>query len=216
MTATFDDKKEKMRVVALISGGIDSPVAAHLMLSKGMDVVAIHFDNGSFGDPHSIEKVKKIVAQLERIHGKTIKLRIIPHGGNLRTFVEKCDRHKTCVLCKRMMLRIAEEAARKEGASALVMGDSIGQVASQTLHNLRTETCVVKMPILRPLVGLDKTEIINIAKNIGTFDISIESAGACKAVPSKPATRSRLEDAEREEAKLDIAALVSSSLSGSK
>ena len=152
-----------MKVVATISGGIDSPVAAYLMLKQGVEVVAFHMDNTPFIGDGARKKTIMVVTRLEEVTGKQIKLYIAPHGPNLAAFCRHCSPNLTCLLCKRMIMRIGQRIAENEGGQALVTGDSLGQVASQTLQNLVVTSDAVTIPILRPLIGLDKLEIIRIA-----------------------------------------------------
>ncbi|MCG7844012.1 MAG: tRNA 4-thiouridine(8) synthase ThiI, partial [Methanomassiliicoccales archaeon] len=119
---------------------------------------------------------------------------------------EKCQSSYQCVLCKRLMLRTAQAVARQVGAKGIIMGDSLGQVASQTLNNIRAEQYGLEMPVLRPLIGLDKLEIERLAKMIGTYEISILSNGEkeCTAVPSRVITNATVSDILAEEAKVDL------------
>ena len=133
---------------------------------------------------------------------------LIPHGGTLQSYKTRCDNKFTCVFCKRMMLRYAEAIAKKEDADAIVMGDSLGQVASQTLQNIRVVEQAVSIPIFRPLIGFDKEDTIRIARKIGTFDLSIAPADGCSAVPIKPSTQARLEQILTEEQKINVDELV--------
>jgi len=205
-----------MKVVATISGGIDSPVAAYLMLKRGVDVVAFHMDNTPFIGDRARQKTTMVVTRLEEVTGSSIKFYIAPHGPNLAAFSQHCSPNLTCLLCKRMIMRIGEKIAKKEGAQALVTGDSLGQVASQTLQNLVVTSNAVSIPILRPLIGLDKLEITRIAEEIGTYPISCLSAGDCKAVPQRPATSAILERvSEQEEGGfIDLDELVDRTLEG--
>jgi thiamine biosynthesis protein ThiI len=141
---------------------------------------------------------------------------LLPHGQTLETFKNQCNNRYTCVVCKRMMLRYAEVVARKNHADAVIMGDSLGQVASQTLQNLRVVEQAVRIPILRPLIGFDKEDTIKIAKQIGTFDLSIAPADGCSAVPCKPSTQARLEHILAEEQKFDVDGLVQRVVSQAK
>ena len=205
-----------MKVISLISGGIDSPVSTYYMIRSGVEVVALHLDNRPFTDDKQVNKVLQLIKHLEKLFENEIKTYVIPHAKNQASFARNCKRKLGCVLCKRMMLRIAEKIAKQEGADAIVMGDSLGQVASQTLQNLRIETQTVSIPILRPLIGFDKNDIIEVAKDIGTYEISILPGLCCTIVPKKPATQAKLEDILLEEEKADIVSLLKESLDGVK
>ncbi len=182
-----------MKVVALVSGGIDSPVASYLMAEAGADVLILHMSNGDYGDPKDLEKVVAIAERLEQVTGKEFPVYTADHGRNQRIIQEGCDPHYQCVMCKRTMHRVAKRFALANGASGIVMGDSLGQVASQTLLNIRAEQDGLDFPIYRPLIGLDKLEVIDIAKRIGTFDISIIKTSGCAAVPKGPVTDANVE-----------------------
>ena len=204
-----------MMVVTLLSGGIDSPVAAHLMMERGAEMVTLHMDNRPYGGlEHQLTKVGQMAARLEELHGRKIRQFSAPHGANHAAFLGSCRNGLHCVLCRRMMLRVAGALALREGAQALVTGESLGQVASQTLPNIAAEYPAAPVPILRPLIGMDKQEIVEIAKKIGTYEISIQPGSCCTAVPERPATCARLSDIEAEEAKLDIGTLVEKTLDG--
>ena len=207
-----DDKIDDKKLLSLISGGIDSPVATYLMLSAGAEVDLLYLDNRPFTDKKTKDKVVNLAKQIKSVTNQKIKLNIAPHGENQKLFARTTDRHVGCILCRRMMLRIAEQLAEAGSASALVTGDSLGQVASQTLQNLQVETQVVGIPILRPLIGLDKLEIEAIAKRIGTYEISIEPGMCCTIVPNKPSTNAKLDRILHEEQKVDIDSMVKNSL----
>jgi thiamine biosynthesis protein ThiI len=204
-----------MKLVTLLSGGIDSPVAAHLMMARGAELVTLHMDNRPYGGlEHQLTKVRQLAAILETIHGRKIRQFVAPHGASHAVFIGKCRIGLHCVLCRRMMLRVAGELALREKAAAIVTGESLGQVASQTLQNIAAEYPAAPVPILRPLIGLDKQEIIEIAKKIGTYEISIQPGSCCTAVPDRPATCAVPADIDEEERKVDIAALVEQTMNG--
>lgn len=198
-----------MRFVALVSSGIDSPVATYLLSKYADEIILLHADNRPFTDDREIEKFVTLTKHLKRHLPSKLKALVLPHGSTLEAYKLHCNNKFTCVVCKRMMLRYAEAIAHKESADAIIMGDSLGQVASQTLQNLRVVEQAVSIPILRPLIGFDKEDTIKIAKQIGTFDLSIAPADGCSAVPIKPSTQARLEQILAEEQKIDIDALVS-------
>jgi thiamine biosynthesis protein ThiI len=197
-----------MKFAALISSGIDSPVATYLVSKYAEEIILLHADNRPFTDDREIEKFINLARYLKTVVPSKITVFLLPHGQSLEAYKIHCNNKYTCVVCKRMMLRYAEAIACKEHADALVMGDSLGQVASQTLQNLRVVEQAVSIPILRPLVGFDKEDTIKIAKEIGTFDLSIAPADGCAAVPTKPSTQARLEHIIAEEQKIDVAGLV--------
>jgi len=195
-----------MKAVSLISEGIDSPVALYIMAKK-MDCVALHMDNYPFGGDG--EKVVELVSHISGKIGKDIKLYSVPFGEIVQKEIyEKCEERYRCVMCKRMMYRVAEEIGRNESAEIIVTGENLGQVASQTLQNLMVLEKSISMPVVRPLIGLDKEEIIDIAKRIGTYGISIKKSEPCSLVPSKPATSSALESIKKEEEKMDVANII--------
>lgn len=200
-----------MRFVALLSGGIDSPVAAYVMANVGADLVLLHMDNGEYGDPKEIDKVKRLAKHLSEVTGRELPLFIAEHGPNQTAIRNSCEHRYQCVMCKRIMQNVAKRFAINHGCDGIVMGDSMGQVASQTLRNITAEQTGIEFPILRPLIGLDKEDIIDIAKRIGTFEISTIRTGGCKAVPNKPITEAKVEKVLDNESKLKFEKLIADS-----
>ena len=197
-----------MKVISLISSGIDSPVATYLLSKSGMEIILVHGDNRPFTDDNEIENFNRIIQHLKKKIPGLKKAYLVPHGHALSTYKKECNTKFTCIFCKRMLVRYAERIAEQENADAIVMGDSLGQVASQTLQNIRVVEEAVSLPILRPLIGFDKNEIIQIAKHIGTYELSILPTQGCQAVPKKPSTRAPLAQILEEEQKIDIKTLV--------
>lgn len=196
-----------MKLVSLMSNGIDSPVASYRMSLMGADVILLHMDNRPYTDDRSVENVKAIAERLREVTGKEFPLYMAPHGDNQREISENCDRSYQCVMCKRVMQRTARELARMLGADAIVMGDSLGQVASQTLRNIVSENIGLDFPVIRPLIGMDKLEIEAIAKEIGTYDISIRPTDGCTIVPVGPITNADPEKVARFGEKIDVDAI---------
>ncbi len=201
------------RVLALISGGIDSPVAAYRMMRRGCLVSFLHFHGAPFLDRRTQEKVREIVRLLTRFQ-YTSRLTLVPFGEVQQEVVVNAPAPYRVVLYRRLMARIAEHLAGLEGAKALVTGESLGQVASQTLENLTVIEEAVRLPVLRPLIGMDKEEISAQARDIGTYEISIQPDQDCCTlfVPRHPATRATLEEIDRAELTLDIGRLVKMSV----
>ena len=195
-------------VVALISGGIDSPVAAWMMMKRGCRVIPFYIDMPPFLGDSALDRVEKIIEILREFQ-PDIELHVVSD-----TFIARCrdalrktgEERYVCLLCKRRMYRLSEELARRVGAKGIVTGESMGQVASQTLDNLAVLHAATTMPVYRPLIGLDKIEIINMARRIGTYETSIlPVSSCCCAVPHKPATRADPEKIRRLEEGLEEA-----------
>lgn len=203
-----------MRGLVLLSGGIDSPVAAYLMGRQGMDLILVHYDNRPFTSDQEIEKAKNLMRRLDEALGKNNPKLLVPHGKSQTEFARCCRRNMECVLCRRMMLRVAEKLAERHGADCIITGESLGQVASQTLANIYVEERATKLPILRPLIGFDKIEIEKIAKAIGTYEISILPGLCCTIAPKKPSTYSRLDTAVEEETRVDLDRLAEEEANG--
>ncbi|MBU7032560.1 MAG: tRNA 4-thiouridine(8) synthase ThiI [Theionarchaea archaeon] len=202
-----------MRGLLLNSGGIDSPVAAYKMADY--DLMAIHFDNSPYSTGTSLV-AGKIIDRLTQTLGKDIPSITAHLGNSLSTFLDNCekeDRKYTCIFCKRMMFRIAQTFAHRNNCQFLITGENLGQVASQTLHNIYVTSRAVALPIIRPLIGLDKLDIITLAERIGTYEISIENSSQCRAVPRYPAIRANLSVIEALEKRLDISGLIDEALS---
>ena len=182
------------KVVCLVSSGIDSPVAAYLMMKRGCEVIALYCDNDPFTSKKALENYNRLIDQLQNYAaGVPIKKRIVKYGDYLQKAKNDAPEKMTCVLCKSGMYKIAEMLANKMGALAIVDGSSVGQVASQTLNNILATRYGVDMPILSPLIGLDKAEITKISEEIGTFEISKIDDGGCSAVPRYPETKGDLD-----------------------
>jgi len=203
-----------MKTVALMSGGIDSPVAAYIM-SKVSDVVLLHMDNRPYSDDRSIAKVTKQAEQLRKVSGKDMPLYVAEHGKSQGSIKEVCGPYQ-CVMCKRVMMSVAVEFAKKMGASGVVMGDSLGQVASQTLKNIKAESTGLNFPILRPLIGYDKLEIEAIGKEIGTYEISTMKEQSCSVVPVHPVTEAEPKKVLEMQDELEFSGLVEYSVSSVK
>jgi thiamine biosynthesis protein ThiI len=205
-----------MKFVSLISSGIDSPVATYIISKKAKKLIFIHSDNRPFTDDKEINNFVLITKYLKKKIKSKIKVYTISNGHALFSYKKSCKNRYICVFCKRMMIRYAEKIAEKEKADAIVMGDSLGQVASQTLQNLCVIDSAVKIPILRPLIGFDKEDIIKIAREIGTYELSILPSIGCDAVAYKPATRAKLKDILEEEKKLNIEKIVKEAVENSE
>lgn len=201
------------KVGCLISGGIDSPVAAHRMMKRGCRAVFMHFHGRPFVTRASEEKVREIVQELTRSQHYS-RLYSIPFGEIQRQIVLGAPAPLRVVLYRRMMLRIAEELARSNRCWALVTGDSLGQVASQTAENLTVVEEAAQLPILRPLIGMDKIEITEQAQRIGTFETSIEPDQDCCRlfVPPHPSTKAGLDQIRKVERTFDLDGLVKQGL----
>ena len=197
------------KVVGLLSGGIDSPVASILAMKRGAAVTFVHFHSVPLTTEESIEKVKQITMVLSHYQSR-IHLYLIALTPIQKEILVKTKEKYRIILYRRFMFRIAEIIARKEKARALVTGESLGQVASQTLENIAVIEAVSSMPILRPLIGLDKQEIMNLAKEYGTYDISILPDQDCCSLflPKNPATKAKKQFIEAEEENLAMDNLV--------
>lgn len=194
--------------VLMLSGGIDSPVAGYMIARRGMKLVAIHFYSYPFTSEHAKQKVISLCEKLSMYNGDT-KLYIIPFTEIQQQIHTHCAEDYMITLMRRFMMRIAEKVAVKEDAAAIINGESLGQVASQTIESINVTNSVVKMPVLRPLIGLDKLDIIDVAIKIDTYDISILPYEDCCTVflPKRPVIKPKLSFAQKEEAKLDFEAL---------
>jgi tRNA uracil 4-sulfurtransferase len=201
------------KVVCLLSGGIDSPVAAYRLMRRGCRVLCVHFHSFPHTNLESQEKVRHILRVLSRYQLDSV-LHMVPFAEVQREIVAYAPPTLRVILYRRFMVRIADALASKEKAAALVTGDSLGQVASQTLENIRTVSAVATLPIFRPLIGDDKEDIVRIAREIGTFNLSILADQDCCSlfVPKHPETMSSLSQAESAESGLDIPHLVQSAI----
>ncbi|HXD99145.1 MAG TPA: tRNA uracil 4-sulfurtransferase ThiI [Candidatus Acidoferrum sp.] len=202
-------------VAALLSGGIDSPVAAWRMLKRGCRVVFVHFHSVPYLPPTSQAKARALVERLTEWQYDS-RLFLVPFGEIQREVVLSVPGPARVVVYRRLMVRIAEAIGRREGALALATGESLGQVASQTLENIAAIDAAAVGPVFRPLIGTDKIEIIHEAKQLGTFEISIEPDADCCTLftPRHPLTRMTVEQAEAVEARLDVARLVQAGVEG--
>ena len=201
------------KVLCLLSGGIDSPVAAYRLMRRGCRVLYAHFHSFPHTTMESQEKVRQILKILSCYQLES-QLHMIPFADLQREIVACAPAPLRVILYRRFMIRIAEAIAQKEKASALVTGDSLGQVASQTLENLRTISAVSTIPIFRPLIGDDKEDIMRIAREIGTYNLSILPDQDCCSlfIPRHPETMSSLKQIEQAENLLDTSQLVQSAL----
>lgn len=203
------------RATLLLSGGIDSPVAGWMIAKRGVHISAVHFHSY----PYTSDRAKEKVLDLARILSESccgIRVHVVPFTKIQMEIHEKCPEEYTTLIMRRFMMRIAERVARIEGAEALITGESIGQVASQTMTALGTTDMVVDMPVFRPVIGFDKSEIVAIAEKIGTMETSSLPYEDCCTVftPRHPATHPKMDKILEGESKLDMEALIQEAMDG--
>ena len=205
------------RAALLLSGGIDSPVAGYQLMKRGVRMCAIHFQSPPYTGELAKDKVLQLAKKLAWYSGG-MRVYLVPFTKCQLEIHEKCPEELGTLITRRFMMRIAERIARDFGALALITGESLGQVASQTMEALCCTDAVVGMPVFRPLIGLDKTEIMDIANKIDTYETSILPSEDCCTVftPRHPVTKPKLETMPKVEEKLDVEALVSEAVEGTE
>ena len=203
------------RALSLLSGGIDSPVASWMIAKRGVIVDMIHFYSYPYTSPEAKEKVLDLARLLVPYMGKTC-VHVVPFTRIQEELRRSCPEELFTILMRRFMMRIACAVAEKNGIQALVTGESVGQVASQTLEAMACTNAVCTLPVLRPVVGMDKEEIVRISRKIGTFETSILPYEDCCTVftPKHPKTRPQLADLEEAERALDVDGLVAEAVAG--
>ncbi|WP_091130138.1 tRNA uracil 4-sulfurtransferase ThiI [Oscillibacter sp. PC13] len=201
--------------VSLLSGGIDSPVSSWMMARRGVELEMVHFVSPPYTSQQAQDKVLELARLLTAYCGRML-VHIVPFTEIQEEIRKNCPEEYFTLIMRRFMMRLAEAVAKKAGAKALITGESLGQVASQTMLALGVTEDVTTLPVLRPLIGMDKVEIIRIAREIGTFDTSILPYEDCCTVftPRHPATRPNLEDVRAAESKLDVEGLVAKAMAG--
>ena len=201
------------RGLILMSGGIDSPVAAFMMAKRGMTIDVIHFHSYPYTSQRALDKVKRLVKVLAQYMG-TINMNIVNLLPIQEEIVKHCPPDETTIIVRRFMMRIAERVAEKNRDMMLITGESLGQVASQTAEALVVTDSSVKIPVMRPLIAMDKIDIMDMAKEIGTYDISIEPYEDCCTVflPKHPVTKPKLKFIENSESLINVQELIDDAL----
>lgn len=203
------------KAAIMISGGIDSPVAAYMMAKRGIELTAIHFASPPYTSERAEQKVADLLERVSRYAGR-VPMYIVPFTHIQEEIRRACPEEYFTLIMRRFMMRIAQRLARDKGCEALITGESVAQVASQTIPALAVTDALATMPVFRPLIGMDKEEIIGISRRIDTFSISIQPFEDCCTVftPRHPNTRPKLDKVEAAEAALDVDALVEEALAG--
>ena len=203
------------KAVSLLSGGIDSPVSTYMIAKRGVKVIPVHFFSFPYTSEAAKEKVLELAHILEDYCGK-LTVEIVPFTRIQEEIRDKCPEEYFTLIMRRFMMRIAERIANNYGAKAIVTGENLGQVASQTMEAMASTQSVISMPVLQPLIGMDKEEIIALARKLGTFDTSVLPYEDCCTVftPRHPRTHPNIEDVEKAESALDVEALVEEALAG--
>lgn len=201
--------------VTLLSGGIDSPVSTYMIAKRGVHLIPVHF----FSFPYTSQQAKDKVIELGRLlteYCGKMTMEVVPFTHIQEEIRDKCPEEYFTLIMRRFMMRIAEQIAQRSNAKAIVTGENLGQVASQTMEAMASTQAVMTLPILQPLIGMDKEEIVERARQIGTFETSILPYEDCCTVftPRHPRTRPKISEVERAESKLDIDALVAEALEG--
>ena len=205
------------KACVLISGGIDSPVASYMMAKRGLELTAVHFASPPYTSIRAEEKVVELLQRVAKYSGR-MKMFTVPFTEIQEQIREKCKEDYFTIIMRRFMMEIAEEIARKNGCHALITGESLGQVASQTLNAIECTDNACNMPVFRPLIGMDKEEIISVSRKIDTFDISIQPYEDCCTVftPKHPKTKPVLSEVIAEQNKLDCKGLIQRAVEGVK
>ena len=197
------------RAALLISGGIDSPVAGYMMAKRGLELMAVHFASPPYTSERAEQKVHSLLKQVSKYSGR-IALFVVPFTETQELIKDNCPEEIFTVIMRRMMMRVAQKIAAKEHAGALITGESVGQVASQTMQAIACTDNVCEIPVFRPLIGMDKDEVVAISRKIETFDISILPYEDCCTVftPKHPRTRPTIDYVEECEKALEVDRLV--------
>ena len=205
------------RALLLLSGGIDSPVAGCMMAKRGVELSAIHFEAPPYTSERALMKVERLAEKMSEYCGR-INFYTVPFTRIQEEIRNNCQEDYFTLIMRRLMMEIAQRIAEKEGIQALVTGESLGQVASQTMAAMVTTDAVCRMPVFRPCIGLDKKEIIDISYKLGTFDISIEPYEDCCTVftPKHPRTKPKLEDVEAAQAAYDFSELIAEAVENTR
>ena len=203
------------RAVSLLSGGIDSPVSSWMMARRGVELEMVHFVSPPYTSQQALDKVLELARLLTAWCGR-MTVHVIPFTRIQEEIRKNCPEEYFTLIMRRFMMRLAQTVAKSVHAGALVTGESLGQVASQTMLSLGVTESVTDLPVLRPLIGMDKVEIIRLSREIGTFETSILPYEDCCTVftPRHPCTRPRLEDVQAAEAALDVQALMDEAMAG--
>ncbi|MBE5762343.1 MAG: tRNA 4-thiouridine(8) synthase ThiI [Clostridiales bacterium] len=203
------------KAMLLLSGGIDSPVAGFMMAKRGLMLEAIHFASPPYTSEQAKEKVVKLLSILSKYCGN-LRMHVVPFTKIQMEIYEKCPEDELTVIMRRFMMRIAQRIAEKTECGALITGESMGQVASQTMLSLNCTNSAVDMLVLRPLIGFDKTDIIDVAEKIDSYETSILPFEDCCTVftPKHPVTKPKLSHIEKSEQRLDVDALIEDAISG--
>jgi thiamine biosynthesis protein ThiI len=195
-----------MKAVCLVSGGIDSPTATYLAITNGFEPIILHCRICD----HTLPKIEKFCKMFAEMTGKEIKFYYLNQKRTMLQFGERCDKRFGCILSRRFMHRYAVEICKRENADAIITGDSLGQVASQTPENILVETELSEYPIVMPLIGYNKDEIINMAKKIDTYNLSITGPDCpCSFFPGKPRTKARMSEIVEQESRIDVDKIIS-------
>ncbi len=205
------------KAALLISGGIDSPVAGYMMAKRGLELIAVHFASPPYTSERAEQKIHSLLKQVSKYSGR-ITLFVIPFTETQESIKDNCPEEIFTVIMRRMMMRVAQIVAAKQGAGALITGESVGQVASQTMPAIACTDKVCEIPVFRPLIGMDKDEVVAISRKIDTFDISILPYEDCCTVftPKHPKTRPTVDYVEACEKALDIDRLVNEAVEGAR
>ena len=206
------------RAAILLSGGIDSPVAAYMMAKRGVNLVGIHFASPPYTSPRAEQKVHELASEVAEYAGR-IPLFVVPFTEIQEHIKDDCPEEYFTIIMRRCMMRVSEAIARQQKCGALITGESLGQVASQTMNALQCTDAVAHLPIFRPAIGMDKTEIVELSRKIGTFETSIEPYEDCCTVftPKHPRLRPTLEEVEKAEQGLtDLDAMVARAAEGAR
>ena len=201
------------KFISLLSGGLDSSIAAYLMIKRGFIPVFLSFLTSDDANHSMKNKVIDLVKLLSSYTDNELKIYIINHDNSLEVFKQFCDRKLTCVLCKRLMLRTAKRLGSLENTKIIVTGDILGEQASQTLDNLYSYNNIIQdFIVLRPLIGCDKQEVINMNKKIGSYEVSSIPSAGCKFNPQYPETHAKPHEIQHSESKINIFDLVENSI----
>ncbi len=205
------------RAMLLLSGGIDSPVAGYMMAKRGLELAVVHFESYPFTSQESLEKVVELARKLSGWCGR-ITVSAVPFARVQTEIRDRCQQDYSTILTRRMMMRVAQMVAQRQDCGALITGESLGQVASQTMESIAVTDNACTLPVFRPVIGMDKEEIVRIARKIDTYDTSVLPFEDCCTVftPRHPQTKPRLENVLRQEELIDVDALAQEAFEGLK